>query len=227
MKTRHEMEMKIKENMKKDPHKRFSFTKTNPPLIKLIYQESQNQLLNSNVYMKGKIPAAVSPQLFRCSPDQASVASESNETENKKEEERVKTQNDQISLPVVKCLDPNKPIINDDKHMSVDKDVFQVHPFIAEGLQEMRRSSVAHSQRQHELAQSIQLQRQQSDGIGPLDLDENYLMFGGDKSLKVSFHYLFRILSARTRPYGAKPCSTDTKRKLKLNQKSTDGCRSK
>jgi len=55
MKTRQEMKMKIKESMKKDPHRRFSFTKKNPPLIKLIYQESQNQLLNSNVYMKGVV----------------------------------------------------------------------------------------------------------------------------------------------------------------------------
>jgi len=48
----------------------------------------------------------------------------------------------------------------------------------------MRRSSVALTQKEHELAQSIQLQRQKSDGIGPLDIDENYLMFGGDKSLE-------------------------------------------
>ena len=57
---------------------------------------------------------------------------------------------------------------------------------MAEGLQEMRRnSSGAFSQNKESLAKSVNIQKDKSDGVSPLDFDENYLMFGGDKYIKV------------------------------------------
>ena len=111
----------------------------------------------------------------RSRKDLTGVESESKESDYLEE----KNAKNGVNLPVVKQLDPNH---DPNKKESSSK----VHPFMAEGMQNMKRrhsSAIIHSNM--DLAQGIEMEKDKENHVSPINFDENYLMFGGDKYKKV------------------------------------------
>lgn len=66
-----------------------------------------------------------------------------------------------------------------------DGNIDMVHPFIAEGIQNLRRNSSTKTHRNIKLNFSYNHQTEKENEVNPLNFDENYLMFGRDKYKKV------------------------------------------
>jgi len=68
--------------------------------------------------------------------------------------------------------------------LSIDIPTPRIHPFMAEGLKDLPPNSSGTFTHDELLAHSVNCPKDNSDGVSPLDFDENYLMFGGDTYLK-------------------------------------------
>lgn len=184
MKTRMKILTKIKEGNKKDPHRKYSFTKVLPPLIKFIYEQKDKKDQDSNIYMEGNLPVQPALTHHRHRKDRTGVTSESNESDNKREEAKVKTK---ISQPVVLKLEQRKSSTYKNLKITAGGELSQVHPFMAEGMKSIRKeNSSPFTQRNELLVGSLSVQKQKSDEVSPYNFDENYMMFGGDKYKEVN-----------------------------------------
>lgn len=75
------------------------------------------------------------------------------------------------------------PIVNP---LALNDTPKMMHPFMVEGMQEMKRkSSSVQTHRNIMLFTSMNHQNEKENEVSPMNFDENYLMFGGEKYTKV------------------------------------------
>ena len=95
---------------------------------------------------------------------------------------KMTTKNDcKVGIKVISEEKPFDPTKNNKFEIS-----YKVHPFMAEGMQQLRRrSSSVQTRRNIMLTTSFNQGTEKEEGVSPMNFDENYLMFGGDKYKKV------------------------------------------